>query len=80
MALTSALFPGLSGLNANQTKLNVIGNNIANTNTTAFKSSRAEFSSSPRTNTPSDTRELPTLTASKLMSTATPVRTWRTGK
>ena len=45
MALTSALFTGLSGLNANQTKLNVIGNNIANTNTTAFKSSRAEFSS-----------------------------------
>lgn len=45
MALTSALFTGLSGLNANQTKLNVIGNNIANTNTTAFKSSRATFSS-----------------------------------
>ena len=45
MALTSALFTGLSGLNANQTKLNVIGNNIANTNTTAFKSARAEFSS-----------------------------------
>ncbi|MDB5326801.1 MAG: flgE, partial [Phycisphaerales bacterium] len=45
MALTSALFTGLSGLNANQTKLNVIGNNIANTNTTAFKSSRAEFAS-----------------------------------
>ncbi|HEX8322521.1 MAG TPA: flagellar hook protein FlgE [Tepidisphaeraceae bacterium] len=45
MALTSALFTGLSGLNANQTKLNVIGNNIANTNTTAFKSSRAQFAS-----------------------------------
>ncbi|MGC4031614.1 MAG: flagellar hook protein FlgE [Tepidisphaeraceae bacterium] len=45
MALTSALFTGLSGLNANQTKLNVIGNNIANTNTTAFKGSRAQFAS-----------------------------------
>ena len=43
MALTSALYTGLSGLDVNQTKLNVIGNNIANSNTTAFKSSRAEF-------------------------------------
>jgi len=44
MALTSALYTGLSGLDVNQTKLNVIGNNIANANTTAFKSSRAIFS------------------------------------
>lgn len=43
MALTSALFTGLSGLDVNQTKLNVVGNNIANVNTTAFKSSRALF-------------------------------------
>ncbi len=43
MALTSALFTGLSGLNVNQTRLNVIGNNIANANTVAFKSSRALF-------------------------------------
>src|SRR5688572_10573133 len=43
MALTSALFTGLSGLNVNQTKLQVVGNNIANTNTGAFKSSRALF-------------------------------------
>jgi len=43
MALTSTLYTGLSGLNANQTRLNVIGNNIANVNTTAFKSSRALF-------------------------------------
>ena len=43
MALTSALFTGLSGLNVNQTKLNVVGNNIANVNTVAFKSSRVLF-------------------------------------
>jgi flagellar hook protein FlgE len=43
MALTSTLFTGLSGLDVNQTKLNVVGNNIANTNTVAFKSSRTLF-------------------------------------
>jgi flagellar hook protein FlgE len=43
MALTSTLFTGLSGLDVNQTRLNVVGNNIANVNTTAFKSSRAIF-------------------------------------
>src|SRR4051812_10805164 len=43
MALTSALFTGLSGLDVNQARLNVVGNNIANTNTVAFKSSRALF-------------------------------------
>src|ERR1700709_2138650 len=43
MALTGALFTGLSGLDVNQTQLNVVGNNIANVNTTAFKSSRALF-------------------------------------
>lgn len=43
MALTSTLFTGLSGLDVNQTKLNVVGNNIANVNTVAFKGSRALF-------------------------------------
>jgi flagellar hook protein FlgE len=43
MALTSTLYTGLSGLNVNQTRLNVVGNNIANVNTVAFKSSRALF-------------------------------------
>jgi flagellar hook protein FlgE len=43
MALTSALLTGLSGLDVNQTQLNVVGNNIANANTVAFKSSRALF-------------------------------------
>lgn len=40
MALTSTLYTGLSGLDVNQTWLNAIGNNIANVNTVAFKSSR----------------------------------------
>ena len=44
MGLTSALYTGVSGLDVNQTWLNVIGNNVANSNTTAFKSSRALFS------------------------------------
>jgi flagellar hook protein FlgE len=43
MALTSAFFTGLSGLDANATGIDVIGNNIANVNTPAFKSSRALF-------------------------------------
>lgn len=43
MALTSTLFTGLSGLNTNQTRMNVVGNNIANVNTVAFKASRALF-------------------------------------
>jgi flagellar hook protein FlgE len=43
MALTSALYTGLSGLDVNQSWLNVIGNNIANANTTAFKASIVNF-------------------------------------
>jgi flagellar hook protein FlgE len=43
-ALSSALLTGLSGLEANQTELSVVGNNIANANTTAFKSSSVLFS------------------------------------
>lgn len=35
---------GLSGLNASSRSLDVIGNNIANANTTGMKTSRAEFS------------------------------------
>jgi flagellar hook protein FlgE len=40
MGLSSALQTGLSGLIVNQTDLSVVGNNIANANTTAFKSSQ----------------------------------------
>lgn len=43
MASTIAMFSALSGLNAHARSLDVIGNNIANVNTTAYKSSRAVF-------------------------------------
>jgi flagellar hook protein FlgE len=43
MASTTALFTGLSGLTSNSRRLDVIGNNIANVNTTAFKSTRMSF-------------------------------------
>lgn len=38
-----SMFSGISGLKANQKKLDVIGNNIANSSTTAFKSQRVRF-------------------------------------
>ena len=43
MGLTSAMYTGLTGLNVNQTRIEPIGNNIANVNTTAFKGSRTLF-------------------------------------
>ncbi len=43
MALTGALFSGVSGINANGNAMNIIGDNIANVNTVGFKSSRAVF-------------------------------------
>ena len=39
-----SLFAGISGLRANQTALDVTGNNIANANTIGFKSSSTVFS------------------------------------
>ncbi len=45
MGLTSALYTGLSGLNSSQFRLDVIGDNISNINTTAFKGSRTLFQS-----------------------------------
>jgi flagellar hook protein FlgE len=45
MASTTALLTGLGGLNVNSRQLEVIGNNISNVNTTAFKSNRMLFSS-----------------------------------
>lgn len=45
MASMTALFTGLQGLNVHSRRLDVIGNNIANVNTTAFKSSRMMFES-----------------------------------
>lgn len=44
MGLTSAMFSGVSGLLNNAEALNVIGNNLANVNTTGFKGSRTLFS------------------------------------
>ena len=41
-----ALFAGVSGLRNHQVRMDVIGNNIANVNTVAFKSSRVTFAES----------------------------------
>src|SRR5579883_1309957 len=43
MSNFSSIFAGVSGLNANAAELSVVGNNIANENTVAFKSSRTTF-------------------------------------
>jgi flagellar hook protein FlgE len=43
MALTTSLYTSLSGMTANSQAIAITGNNIANANTTAFKSSRADF-------------------------------------
>ncbi len=42
--MVRSMFSGVSGLRAHQTKMDVIGNNIANVNTYGFKSGRATFS------------------------------------
>ncbi len=41
-----SLFSSISGLRSHQTRMDVIGNNIANVNTTGFKSSRVTFEES----------------------------------
>jgi flagellar hook protein FlgE len=41
--MIGSLFAGISGLSANSTAMTVIGDNIANVNTTAFKSNRSSF-------------------------------------
>jgi flagellar hook protein FlgE len=43
MAIMTSLYTGVSGLSANGRALSVIGDNIANVNTTGFKGSRAIF-------------------------------------
>lgn len=43
MGVSSSLYSGVSGLNANANAMSVIGNNIANANTVGFKSSRTIF-------------------------------------
>ena len=41
--MMASLFAGVSGLKNHQTKMNVIGNNIANVNTIGFKTGRVNF-------------------------------------
>ena len=45
MGLASALSTALTGLNASETTIDVVGNNVANSNTVGFKSSKAAFAS-----------------------------------
>lgn len=44
--MTGAMYAAISGLKSHMTKLNVIGNNVANVNTVGYKSQRALFSDS----------------------------------
>ncbi|HUW58485.1 MAG TPA: flagellar hook protein FlgE [Planctomycetota bacterium] len=43
MALSSSLFAGLTGLAAHQSRMDVIGDNISNVNTTGYKAGRVLF-------------------------------------
>ena len=43
---SSSLVSGITGLQASQTALNVIGDNLANLNTSGFKTSRVSFATS----------------------------------
>lgn len=44
MRMLKSLYSGVSGMKSQQTKMDVIANNIANVNTTGFKSGRVRFS------------------------------------
>src|SRR5690349_12472905 len=46
LSMLRSLFSGVSGMLSNQNEMDVIGNNIANANTSAFKSGRADFAES----------------------------------
>ena len=37
--MLKSMYSGISGMKANQTKMDVVGNNVANVGTTAFKKS-----------------------------------------
>src|SRR5215475_10557619 len=43
MAAFGSLLTGVTGLNTNQQMLDIIGNNLANSNTTAYKSQSVSF-------------------------------------
>lgn len=51
MSLYGALFTGVAGLNANSRALSITSTNIANVNTTGYKSSKTEFQTLIATNT-----------------------------
>lgn len=42
--MLKSMYSGISGMKANQTKMDVVGNNVANVGTTAFKKSSTRFS------------------------------------
>ena len=42
--MLKSMYSGISGMKANQKKLDVVGNNVANSGTTAFKKSSVRFS------------------------------------
>lgn len=44
--MIKSMFSGVSGLRAHQSKMDVIGNNIANVNTFGYKAGRATFKES----------------------------------
>ena len=59
--MMKSFYAGISGLKANQTKLDVIGNNVANVGTNSFKKSSTRFAdtlyqTNRFTTGPSDTR------------------------
>ena len=41
--MVRSMYSGVAGMKANQTRMDVIGNNISNANTYGFKSGRATF-------------------------------------
>ncbi len=43
MGLSTAMYTALTGMNSNQFTIDTVGNNIANLNTTSYKSNRATF-------------------------------------
>jgi flagellar hook protein FlgE len=42
--MLDSIYIGITGVTSHQTRMNVISNNVANVNTTAFKGGRANFS------------------------------------
>ncbi|RDY28930.1 flagellar basal-body rod protein FlgF [Romboutsia weinsteinii] len=44
--MLKSMYSGISGMKANQTKMDVVGNNVANVGTTAFKKSSSRFTDS----------------------------------